>query len=215
MSGAWNDMERKKYFLIPTFHSRFNINTFSVGYDIALIRLPSKCLNHVKSPSHSFKRVSKVFFLHWGKSGNFTHSTWRCGICPLSFAISVLKLPCLTIVSIIYRVLFFILTNRRWLPTNLRQLHRSEKNHQKIIVIRQINGSGKIDLFKWLESILASISFFNYQKITAHRLIFRFKLIFFSASIFWEMAKYHYSITLHLQHQIKKFFSRTYVCNQK
>ena len=29
--------------------------------------------------------------------------------------------------------------------TNLRQLHRSKKKHQKFIVIGQINGSGQID----------------------------------------------------------------------
>ena len=37
------------------------------------------------------------------------------------------------------------------LSTNLRRLHRSKKNHLKIIVIGQIIGSGKIDSFiLWL-----------------------------------------------------------------
>ena len=38
--------------------------------------------------------------------------------------------------------------------TNLRRLHRSKKNHRKIFVIGQIIGSGKIDSFMWIESII-------------------------------------------------------------
>ena len=57
-------------------------------------------------------------------------------------------------------------------------LKKSLKNHRKIIVIRQIIGSWKIDSFMWIESILASISFFNYRKFIARQLNFRFKLIF-------------------------------------
>ena len=34
------------------------------------------------------------------------------------------------------------------LPIDLRRLHPSKKNNQKIIVIRQIIGSGKIDSFR-------------------------------------------------------------------
>ena len=59
---------------------------------------------------------------------------------------------------------------------------------KKITVIGQIIGSGQIDLFMCIESVIASISIFNYRKFIAHRLNFRFKLNYFSASIFWEMA---------------------------
>ena len=44
---------------------------------------------------------------------------------------------------------------------NLRGLHWSQKNHQKIIVIGQIIGSGKIVSFTWIESIISSIHFPN------------------------------------------------------
>ena len=47
---------------------------------------------------------------------------------------------------------------------NLRRLHRSKKNHQKIILIGQ--GSGQFDSF--MRS--ASISIFNYRKLIAHRI---------------------------------------------
>ena len=46
---------------------------------------------------------------------------------------------------------------------NLRWLHRSEKNHRKIIVIGQIIGSKKIDSFRSIESIIKSIQYPNFQ----------------------------------------------------
>ena len=46
---------------------------------------------------------------------------------------------------------------------NLRQLHRSKNNHQKIIVICQIIGSGQIDSFMCIESIIKSIHYPNFQ----------------------------------------------------
>ena len=52
------------------------------------------------------------------------------------------------------------------------------KNHRKFIVIGQIIGSGKIDPFTQIKSVIASISIFNYRKFIAHRLNFRFKLNF-------------------------------------
>ena len=64
----------------------------------------------------------------------------------------------------------------------------AQKNNWKLIVIGKIIGPGKIDSFTSIESILALISFFNYRKSTALRLNFWFKLNYFSASIFWEMA---------------------------
>ena len=56
--------------------------------------------------------------------------------------------------------------------TNLRRLHRSKNNHQKFIVTSQIIGSGQIDSFMFIESVIASISIFNYQKLIAHQLNF-------------------------------------------
>ena len=78
------------------------------------------------------------------------------------------------------------------LDSNLRRLHRSKKNYRNIIIIGQIIGSCQINSFMCIELVIASISIFIYRKFIAHRLNFRFKLKFFSASIFWEMAKSHY-----------------------
>ena len=59
-------------------------------------------------------------------------------------------------------MVFFTLvpTGYQWsVGTNLRQLHRSKNNHQKIIVIGQIIGSGQIDSFMCIKSIIWSIHF--------------------------------------------------------
>ena len=42
---------------------------------------------------------------------------------------------------------------------NLQQCNRSKKNHQKLIVIGQIIGSGKIDSFMYIALVLTSFSF--------------------------------------------------------
>ena len=42
--------------------------------------------------------------------------------------------------------------------TNLRQLHRSKNNHRNIIVIGQMIGSGQIDSFMFIESVIGSLS---------------------------------------------------------
>ena len=62
-----------------------------------------------------------------------------------------------------------------WLiQTNLGRFIIVKKTHRKIFVIREIIGSGKIDSLTWIESILWSISIFNYQKIFGCRLNFIF-----------------------------------------
>ena len=48
--------------------------------------------------------------------------------------------------------------------TNLLQLHRPKNNHRKIIVIGQVIGSGQIDSFICIESIILSIHFPNFRK---------------------------------------------------
>ena len=50
-------------------------------------------------------------------------------------------------------------------PSNLRRLHLSKNNHQKIIVIGQIIGSGQIDSFVCIESIILSM---HYVQISVH-----------------------------------------------
>ena len=45
----------------------------------------------------------------------------------------------------------------------LRRLHRSKKNHRKIIVIGQIIGSGQIDSFMCIESIIKLIQYPNFR----------------------------------------------------
>ena len=60
-------------------------------------------------------------------------------------------------------------------PTNPRRLHRSKNNHRKFIAIGQIIGSDQIDSFMSIESVIASISIFNYRKLIKHRLNFGFK----------------------------------------
>ena len=49
---------------------------------------------------------------------------------------------------------------------NLRQCNRSKKNYRKIIVIGQIIGSGKIDSFMCIKSVIGSISIFLDRKVT-------------------------------------------------
>ena len=61
-------------------------------------------------------------------------------------------------------LLFFVAIYCLWLIpyTYLRRLHRSKKNHQKIIVIGQIIGSGNIDSFRSIESIIKWIQYPNF-----------------------------------------------------
>ena len=47
-----------------------------------------------------------------------------------------------------------------------------KKFYRNIIVIGQIIGSSQIDSFMCIESVIASISIFNYRKFIAHRLNF-------------------------------------------
>ena len=48
---------------------------------------------------------------------------------------------------------------------NLRRLNRSKKTHQKFIVIGQIIGSGKINSFMWMKSILYNRFFIQISEL--------------------------------------------------
>ena len=80
--------------------------------------------------------------------------------------------------------------------SNLWRLHRSKNNHQKFIVIGQIIGSGQIDSFMGIESVIASISIYNRNII----------------SLNWmgrlNIESKYFSIDLH------KFVSKK-ICNRK
>ena len=90
-------------------------------------------------------------------------------------------------------------------PPNLRRLHLSKSNNRKFIVISisQIIGSCQIDSFMCIESVIASISIFNYQKFIAHRLNFRFKLNYYNRNIIGlnQMGR--------LKHRMEIFFGRS------
>ena len=94
--------------------------------------------------------------------------------------------PCMVYITVIiahHKFVTFLGTSRVeikvkrlvWLLSgNLRRLHHSKKIHWKIIVIGQIIGSRKIDLFRSIESIIKSdnrlITILNWMDWLKHRI---------------------------------------------
>ena len=70
----------------------------------------------------------------------------------------------LTYFDIVKTMNLYLILYRYSLVSNLRRCNRSKKNHRKLIVIRQIIGSGKIDSFMSIKLILTSISFFVHSQ---------------------------------------------------
>ena len=68
-------------------------------------------------------------------------------------------------------ILRFLRYSKCLVRFNLRQCNRSKKNHRNIIVIGQIIGSGQIDSFMCIESVIGSISIFFWIEKVLKRLI--------------------------------------------